>query len=67
MQLALQHFMESYNQSGISKSNKVALPAFDGLAFIDIGDIIRCEADGKYTYCFVEEKNFIQHAGFNGF
>jgi two-component system LytT family response regulator len=53
MQLALQHFMESYNQTGVSKNNKVALPTMDGLAFIDIADIIRCEADGKYTWCFV--------------
>ena len=53
MQLALQHFMESFNNSGVSKSNKVALPTLDGLVFIDINDIIRCEADGKYTYCFV--------------
>ena len=51
--MALQHFMESYNPSGVSKSNKVALPTLDGLVFIDINDIIRCEADGKYTYCCI--------------
>jgi len=53
MQQALQHFIESFNKGGISKSNKVALPTLDGLVFIDIADIIRCEADGKYTYCYI--------------
>ncbi len=53
MRAALQHFMESLNQGGVSKSNKVALPTLDGLIFIDISNIIRCEADGKYTYCYV--------------
>jgi len=53
LQQALQHFMESFSQNGVSKNNKVALPTFDGLVFIDIGDIIRCEADGKYTYCYI--------------
>jgi two-component system LytT family response regulator len=56
MQSSLQHFMESYNNSGVSKNNnKVALPTQEGLVFIDIADIIRCEADGKYTWCFVKE------------
>jgi two-component system, LytTR family, response regulator len=54
MQSSLQHFIESYNNSGVSKNNKVALPTQDGLVFIDIADIIRCEADGKYTWCFIE-------------
>jgi two-component system, LytTR family, response regulator len=55
MQSSLQHFIESYNNSGVSKNNKVALPTQEGLVFIDIADIIRCEADGKYTYCFIKE------------
>ncbi|MFL5752121.1 MAG: LytR/AlgR family response regulator transcription factor [Bacteroidia bacterium] len=53
MHSALRHFMESFNYNGISKSNKVALPTMDGLVFIDIADIVRCEADGKYTYCHI--------------
>jgi two-component system LytT family response regulator len=53
MQSSLQHFIESYNNSGVSKSNKVALPTQEGLVFIDISDIVRCEADGKYTYCYI--------------
>jgi two-component system, LytTR family, response regulator len=53
---SLQHFIESYNNSGVSKNNKVALPTQAGLEFIDIADIIRCEADGKYTWCYLKEK-----------
>jgi two-component system LytT family response regulator len=55
MQLALEHFMESFNTRGVSKNNKVALPTLNGLSFIDMNDIIRCEADGKYTYCYIAD------------
>jgi two-component system LytT family response regulator len=55
-QSALQHLSDSHNNHGVSKSNKVALPTQEGLVFIDINDIIRCEADGKYTYCFVHDR-----------
>jgi two-component system LytT family response regulator len=52
-QSAVHHLMESYTRGGISKSNKLALPTQEGLVFIDMNDIVRCEADGKYTYCFL--------------
>ncbi len=55
MRSSLKHFMDSPGNSGISKNNKVALPTQEGLVFIDIANIIRCEADGKYTYCFISE------------
>ncbi|MCW3072616.1 MAG: hypothetical protein JWO44_2506 [Bacteroidetes bacterium] len=49
---SLQHLMESYTNSGVSKnSNKIALPTYGGLVFIDLADIIHCEADGKHTWC----------------
>jgi two-component system LytT family response regulator len=53
---AVQHLMESHSNEGVSKNNKVALPTQEGLVFIDIADIIRCEADGKYTYCITANK-----------
>ena len=31
----------------------MALPTQEGLVFIDIADIVRCEADGKYTFCYI--------------
>lgn len=33
--------------------SRLALPASDGLEFIEINDIIRCEADGNYTNFFL--------------
>jgi len=51
-QESVQHLMESYHNSGVSKSsNKVALPTHGGLVFIDLAEIIHCEAEGKYTWC----------------
>lgn len=32
--------------------HKIALPTSDGLTFIDVNDIIRCQADGSYTHFF---------------
>jgi two-component system LytT family response regulator len=55
---SLQHLMESYTNSGVSKnSNKMALPTHGGLIFIDLADLIRCEADGKYTWCSIMNGN----------
>ncbi len=53
MQSSIDHLMDSYNNQGVSKNNKLALPTQEGLVFIDINDIVRCEADGKYTHCFI--------------
>jgi len=55
MQSSLDHFIDSHANQGISKNNKLALPTQEGLVFIDINEIIRCEADGKYTHCFIKE------------
>ena len=33
-----------------SKLKKVAIPDGDGLVFISLADIIRCDSDGNYTY-----------------
>lgn len=53
MQSSLDHFMDSHTNQGVSKNNKLALPTQEGLVFVDINDILRCEADGKYTHCFI--------------
>lgn len=53
MQSSMDHLMDSYNNQGVSKNNKLALPTQEGLVFIDINDIVRCEADGKYTHCYI--------------
>lgn len=35
--------------------HKIALPSSDGLTFVNVSDIIRCEADGSYTHFFFKE------------
>jgi two-component system LytT family response regulator len=53
---SMKHLMESYNNSGVSvNSNKIALPTQAGLDFVDIKDLIHCEADGKYTFCTIKD------------
>lgn len=36
-----------------SNNNKIALPTLDGLVFVSIKDIIRCESDANYTKFFI--------------
>ncbi len=38
------------NMKSESKLKKVAIPDGDGLIFISLSDIIRCDSDGNYTY-----------------
>lgn len=35
--------------------HKIALPSSDGLIFINVQDIIRCQADGSYTHFFFKD------------
>ena len=37
-----------------SKRKKVAIPDGDGLVFIYVDEIIRCESDSNYTYFFIQ-------------
>lgn len=38
---------------------KIAVPTLEGYVFIEIMDIIRCEANGAYTYIFLNNKSTI--------
>ncbi len=38
---------------------KIALPTTDGLVFIQIEDIIRCESEDNYTYFFLQKESKI--------
>lgn len=40
-------FIQPVNKA--SRPNKITLPVLDGLIYVDIGEIIRCEAEGNYT------------------
>ncbi|NMM47428.1 LytR/AlgR family response regulator transcription factor [Marinigracilibium pacificum] len=43
-----------------TKLNKIALPCNDGLIFIEISDILYCEASSNYTKIYtIEGKNFL--------
>jgi two-component system LytT family response regulator len=39
-----------YNATSSPKTKRLALPTQDGLIFINFSEIIRCEANGAYTY-----------------
>jgi two-component system LytT family response regulator len=53
---SLQHLLESHDNSGVSKDNgKIAIPTHEQLIFADLNEIIRCEAEGKHTHCFLTE------------
>jgi two-component system, LytTR family, response regulator len=46
-------------KNNIPFSKRIAVPAFDGLAFLNVEDIIRCEASENYTYFFLKDKKKI--------
>jgi len=44
-----------FNQKSMSNPfRKIAVPTSEGLNFIQVNTIIRCEADGAYTYLFLD-------------
>ena len=40
-------------------SKRMAVPSFDGLLFLNVEDIIRCEASESYTYFYLKNKEKI--------
>lgn len=50
-------FSQTFNKNFHLQS--IALPAIDGLLFIKINDIVRCEANGSYTKIFLQNKETI--------
>lgn len=44
--------MDSYNKS-IPKNEKIGISTKSGIEFIQIEDVVRCEADGSYTKLFL--------------
>ncbi|MBI1184279.1 response regulator [bacterium] len=43
------------NLQSTNGRHKIALPSSDGLTFINVQDIIRCQADGSYTHFFLKD------------
>ncbi len=56
---------QNYNQlienlkSPNHQENKIALPTLDGLVFVKVNTILRCEADGSYTSIHLTNKKTI--------
>ncbi|MES2628321.1 MAG: LytTR family DNA-binding domain-containing protein [Bacteroidota bacterium] len=49
-------FLEQYKPVNPQQSSgKLGISSLDGYEFIDIATIVRCEADGKYTTCYLTE------------
>ena len=42
-----------------ARMKKIGIPTAEGLIFIRINDIVRCEADGSYTHVYLMDKNKI--------
>ncbi len=40
-------------------NQKIAIPTLEGYVFIEIKDIVRCEANGSYTYIFTSDNSKI--------
>lgn len=38
----------------LSQNRKIALPTSDGITFVDVDQIVRCESDSNYTYIFLQ-------------
>ncbi|MCG2459602.1 LytTR family DNA-binding domain-containing protein [Flavobacteriaceae bacterium F89] len=38
---------------------KISIPTFDGLEFVEVSDIIRCQADVNYTHIFIKNRGKI--------
>ena len=49
--LQLQELMDFLNKQ--NAVNKIALPVFEGLHFVDVDQIIRCEAQGNYCTIYL--------------
>lgn len=52
------HLLENIKSPNHQK-NKIALPTLDGLVFIKVNTILRCEADGSYTKIYLTTKKTI--------
>jgi two-component system, LytTR family, response regulator len=51
---------KSSNEHTIVKGNKIGLPCMEGLKFVDIAHIVRCEAKGAYTeFSFTDQKKLL--------
>ena len=50
------NFIQNYKNQESSNAKKIAISTTEGLEFIEIHEIIRCEANGKYTFCVLKDR-----------
>lgn len=62
VQDAIQSLMSSY-RGNVSKNEKIGISTKAGVEFINIQDVVRCEADGSYTKIFLKNNKKILATG----
>lgn len=58
MQDRLENLLTSLKEDG-EASDIVAIPVSDGLEFVNISDIIRCESEGAYCHIYIQDRSKI--------
>jgi two-component system LytT family response regulator len=51
--------MNQQQNHGHTNNRKIAVPTVEGFVFIKLEEIVRCEANGAYTYLFTSKKDKI--------
>ncbi len=49
------HLIENFKNSNIQQ-HKIAIPTQEGFIFVEVNDILRCEAEGSYTQVILKNK-----------
>lgn len=53
----MENLLGNINRKDVDK--KISIPTFDGLEFIQVSDIIRCQADVNYTHVYLKDQGKI--------
>ena len=57
LELSQLHLMKELLSGSSKLKTKVALPTFDGLEFLEIKKIVRCESESNYTWLHCEDRS----------
>jgi two-component system LytT family response regulator len=58
-ELAQQHLLQKLIGFSAHTSPKIGLPSLQGLIFINVHEIVRCEADDNYTLIFLPQQKHV--------
>jgi two-component system LytT family response regulator len=53
----MDNLLNNIHKKDINK--KISIPTFDGLEFVEVSDIVRCQADVNYTHIFIKNRGKI--------